>query len=57
MNNLESAGADFRYPNSRTRDHRDLNDESGDESILVDSENEDIDTDLHFIDWSEDEDK
>ena len=57
VNNLESACADFRYPNSWTSDHRDLNDESGDESILVDSENEDSDTDLNSIDGSEDEDK
>ena len=54
---LESAPADFRYSNSGTRDQGDLYEESGDESILVDSENEDSDVDLDFIDGSEDEDE
>ena len=57
MNNLESAPADFRHSNSGTRDQRDLDEESGDESILVDSENEDSDIDLGFIGGSEDEDE
>ena len=57
MNNLVSAPADFRYPISGTRDQRDLDEESGDESVLVDSENEDSDIDLDFIDGSEDEDE
>ena len=37
MNNLESAPADFRYPNNGTRDLRDSDEKSGDESV-VDSE-------------------
>ena len=49
VNNLESVPADFRYSNSGTRDQRDLDEESGDESILVDSENEDSDIDLDFL--------
>ena len=57
MNNLESAPADFQHSNSGTRDQRDLDEESGDESILVDSENEDRDIDLDFIGGSEDEDE
>ena len=40
MNNLESAPADFRYPNSGTGDPNDSDEESGDESV-VDSEGED----------------
>ena len=57
VNNLESTPADFRYSNSGTRDQRDLDGESGDETILVDSENEDCDIDLDFIGGSEDEDE
>ena len=53
VNNLEWAPADFRYSNSGTRDQRDLDEESGDESILVDSENEDSDIDLDFNDGPE----
>ena len=47
MNNLESAPADFRYPNDGTRDLRDSDEKSGDESV-VDSEDEDSDIDLRF---------
>ena len=53
MNNLESAPADFRYPNNGTRDLRDSDEESGDESV-VDSEDEDSDIDLDFTHGSED---
>ena len=48
MKNLESAPADFRYPNSGTGDPNDSDEESGDESV-VDSEDEDSDIDLDFI--------
>ena len=48
MNNLESAPADFRYPNSGTGDPNDSDEESGDESV-VDSEDGDSDIDLDFI--------
>ena len=54
MNNLESAPADFWYPNNGTRDLRDSDEESGDE-IVVDSEDEDSDIDLDFTHGSEDE--
>ena len=47
MNNLESVPADFRYPNNGTRDLRDSDEKSGDESV-VDSEAEDSDIDLRF---------
>ena len=50
MNNLESAPADFRYPNNGTRDLRDSDEKSGDESV-VDSEDED------FTHGSEDEEE
>ena len=42
MNNLESAPADFRYPNSGARDPNDSDEEPGDESV-VDFEDEDSD--------------
>ena len=42
MKNVELVPADFRYFNSGTGGHRDLDEESG-ESILVDSKNEDSD--------------
>ena len=54
MNNLESAPADFRYPNSGTRDPRDSDEKSGDESA-VDSEDEDSNIDLDFTNESEDD--
>ena len=41
---MESAPADFRHPNSGTRDLIDSDEESGDESV-VDSEDEDSDID------------
>ena len=47
MNNLESAPVDFRYPNNGTRDLRNSDEKSGDESV-VDSEDEDSDIDLRF---------
>ena len=56
MNNLESAPADFRYPNNGTRDLRDSDEKSGDESV-VDSEDEDSDIDLDFTHGSEDEEE
>ena len=56
MNNLKSAPADFRYPNNGTRDPRDLDEKSGDESV-VDSEDEDSDIDLDFTHGSEDEEE
>ena len=57
VKSLESAPADFQYPNSGTRDPRDSDEESGDESVLGDSEDEDSDIDLEFTDGSEDEDE
>ena len=57
VNNLESAPADFRYPNSGARDLRDSDEESGYESVLVDSEDEDSDIDLDITDESENEDE
>ena len=54
MNNLESALADSWNPNNGTRDLRDSDEKSGDESV-VDSEDEDSDTDLDFTHGSEDE--
>ena len=57
VNNLDSAPADLRYSNSGTRDHRDLDEVSGDESILVDFENKDSDIDLDFIGRSRSEDE
>ena len=51
MNNLESAPAEFRYPNNGTRDLRD-----SDESV-VDSEDKDSDIDLDFTHGSEDEEE
>ena len=54
VNNLESAPAYFRYPNSGTRDPRDSDEEPGDESV-VDSEDEDINIDLDFTHESEDD--
>ena len=58
MDNLESVLSNLRYSNSGTRDHGDLDEKSGDESILVDSDNEDIsDIDLDFIYGPEDEDE
>lgn len=57
VKSLESAPADFRYPNSGARDPRDSDEESGDESALGDSEDEDSDIDLEFTDGSEDEDE
>ena len=56
MNNLESAPADFRYPNNGTRDLRDSDEKSEDESV-VDSEDEDSDIDLDFTHGSEDEEE
>ena len=56
MNNLESAPADFRYPNNETRDLRDSDEKSRDESV-VDSEDEDSDIDLDFTHGSEDEEE
>ena len=56
MDNLESVLSNLRYSNSGTmRDHGDLDEKLGDESILVDSDNEDSDIDLDFIYGSEDE--
>ena len=57
MDNLESVLSNLRYSNSGTRDHGDLDEKLGDESILVDSDNEDSDIDLDFIYGSEDEDE
>ena len=57
MDNLESVLSNLRYSNSGTRDHGDLDDKLGVESILVDSDNEDSDIDLDFIYGSEDEDE
>ena len=54
MKNLESAPADFRYPNSGTRDPRDSDEESGDDSV-VDSEDEESNIDLDFTNESEDD--
>ena len=56
MNNLESVPADFWYPNNGTRDLRDSDEKSGDESV-VDSEDEDSDIDLDFTHGSEDEEE
>ena len=52
MDNLESVLSNLRYSISGTRDEK-----LGDESILVDSDNEDSDIDLDFIYGSEDEDE
>ena len=56
MNNLESASADFQYPNNGTTDLRDLDEKSGNESV-VDSEDEESDIDLDFTHGSEDEEE
>ena len=53
---MESAPADFRYSKNGTRDLRDSDEKSGDESV-VDSEDEDGDIDLDFTHGSEDEEK
>ena len=58
MDNLESVLSNLRYSNSGPiRDHGDLDEKLGDESILVDSDNEDRDIELDFIYGSEDEDE
>ena len=47
MNNLESAPADFRYPNNGTRNLRDSDEKSGvSHESVVDSEDEDSDIDI-----------
>ena len=56
MNNLESAPADFQYPNSGTRDEdpRDSDEDSGDDSV-VDSEDEESNIDFDFTNESKDD--